>query len=178
MKDGLYYAAQFRDKKLSVAEWIDERAQQVKKLNPELNAFIDWDAESAKKQYEARGAETGPFFGLPIPLKMLGQDKAGMKSTSGSRLFTENRANSTDNFVKGLERLGLIPLGKTNAPEFGFKNISDPTIYDQREIRGILIIHRAVLVVALRQLLRVAYFQLLEQVMAAVRFEFLLLLVD
>lgn len=129
MKDGLYYATQFRDKKLSVTEWIDERTQQVKKLNPELNAFVDWDAEAAKQQYEARGAETGPFFGLPIPLKMLGQDKAGMKSTSGSRLFQENRANSTDNFVKGLERLGLIPLGKTNAPEFGFKNISDPTIY-------------------------------------------------
>ncbi|MBO0468095.1 amidase [Enterococcus plantarum] len=129
MKDGLYYATQFRDKKLSVTEWIDEREQQVKKINPELNAFVDWDTEAAKQQYEARGAETGPFFGLPIPLKMLGQDKAGMKSTSGSRLFQENRANSTDNFVKGLERLGLIPLGKTNAPEFGFKNISDPTIY-------------------------------------------------
>lgn len=129
MKDGLYYTAQFRDKKLSVTEWIDERAQQVKKLNPKLNAFVDWDAESAKKQYEERGADRGPFFGLPIPLKMLGQDKAGMKATSGSRLFKENRASSTDNFVQGLERLGLIPLGKTNAPEFGFKNISDPTIY-------------------------------------------------
>ncbi|WP_206911718.1 amidase [Enterococcus sp. DIV0840] len=129
MKDGLYYATQFREKKLSVIEWIDARAQQVKKLNPELNAFVDWDVKAAKKQYEARGAETGPFFGLPIPLKMLGQDKAGMKSSSGSRLFKENRAASTDNFVKGLERLGFIPLGKTNAPEFGFKNISDPAIY-------------------------------------------------
>ncbi|WP_375179521.1 amidase [Enterococcus rotai] len=129
MKDGLYYATQFRDKKLSVLEWIDEREQQVKKINPELNAFVDWDAESAKKQYEVQGADNGPFFGLPIPLKMLGQDKEGMKATSGSRLFKENRANSTDNFVKKLERIGLIPLGKTNAPEFGFKNISDPTIY-------------------------------------------------
>ncbi len=108
MKDGLYYATQFREKKRSVTEWIDERAQQVKKLNPELNAFVDWDAKAAKKQYEAKGAETGPFFGLPIPLKMLGQEKAGMKSTSASRLFTENRATSTDNFVKGLERLGFI----------------------------------------------------------------------
>lgn len=129
MKDGLYYAAQFQAKKLSVTEWIDEREQLVKKLNPKLNAFVDWDANAAKKQYEVQGAETGPFFGLPIPLKMLGQDKVGMKATSGSRLFTENRATTTDNFVKGLEQLGLIPLGKTNAPEFGFKNISDPTIY-------------------------------------------------
>lgn len=129
MKDGLYYAAQFRDKKLSVKEWIDEREQQVKKLNPELNAFVDWDAQAAKKQFDSTGAMKGPFFGLPIPLKMLGQDKEGMKSTLGSRLFLENHATATDNFVQRLEGLGLIPLGKTNAPEFGFKNISDPMIY-------------------------------------------------
>lgn len=58
MKDGLYYATQFRDNKLNGTEWIDERAQQVKKLNP----FVDWDGEAAKQQYEARGAETAPFF--------------------------------------------------------------------------------------------------------------------
>jgi amidase len=126
MKDGLYYATQFRDKKLSVTEWIDDREQQ---LNPELNAFVDWDAEAAKKQYKANDRQNGPFFGLPIPLKMLGQDKKGMKASSGSRLFKEHRATSTDHFVQGLERLGFIPLGKTNAPEFGFKNISDPLIY-------------------------------------------------
>ncbi|MGX7244392.1 amidase [Enterococcus quebecensis] len=129
MKDGLYYATQFREKKLSVTEWIDDREKQVKQLNPELNAFVDWDAVAAKRQYESKGAGKGPFFGLPIPLKMLGQDKTGMKSSSGSRLFVENRATTTTNFVKGLEGLGFIPLGKTNAPEFGFKNISDPTIY-------------------------------------------------
>ncbi|MGG5341430.1 amidase [Enterococcus sp. AZ192] len=129
MKDGLYYAKQFREKKLSVTEWIDERDQQVKKLNPDLNAFVDWDAEAAKKHFETTQIADGPFSGLPIPLKMLGQDKVGMKSTLGSRLFKEHRAAATDNFVQGLERLGFIPFGKTNAPEFGFKNISDPTIY-------------------------------------------------
>lgn len=129
MKDGLYYAAQFREKKLSVTEWIEDREQKLKQLNPKLNAFVDWDAALAKKQYEAMKISNAPFHGLPIPLKMLGQDKKGMKSTSGSRLFTENRAVSSDNFVKKLEHAGLIPLGKTNAPEFGFKNISDPMIY-------------------------------------------------
>lgn len=129
MKDGLYYASQFKEKKMSVTEWIDDREQKLKQLNPKLNAFVDWDASAAKKQYESIEVSKGPFYGLPIPLKMLGQDKAGMKSTSGSRLFTENRSVSTDNFVEKLENIGLIPLGKTNAPEFGFKNISDPMIY-------------------------------------------------
>ncbi|MDA9470061.1 amidase [Enterococcus sp. 5H] len=129
MKDGLYYASQFKEKKMSVTEWIDDREQKLKQLNPKLNAFVDWDASAAKRQYESMEVSKGPFYGLPIPLKMLGQDKAGMKSTSGSRLFTENRSVSTDNFVKKLENIGFIPLGKTNAPEFGFKNISDPMIY-------------------------------------------------
>lgn len=129
IKDGLYYATQFQTMKMSVPEWIDERDRWFKQVNPEINAFVEWHPEEAKKQYESKGAATGPFFGLPIPLKMLGQDKKGMKSTSGSRLFQENHANLTDNFVKHIERAGLIPLGKTNAPEFGFKNVSDPVIY-------------------------------------------------
>ncbi|MGM0124552.1 amidase [Enterococcus sp. AZ194] len=113
---------------MSVKEWIDDRDKQVKKLNPELNAFVEWQPDEAKKQSESQ-VGTGPFFGLPIPLKMLGQDKKGWRSTSGSRLFTETVATTTDNFVKKLEQAGLTPLGKTNAPEFGFKNISDPVIY-------------------------------------------------
>ncbi|WP_161841712.1 amidase [Candidatus Enterococcus huntleyi] len=134
MKDGLYYASQFQKKKISVPEWIDERNRLVKEQNPQLNAFVEWLPEMAKQQYATKAAKEtaateGPFQGLPIPLKMLGQDKKGMKSTSGSRLFTENVASATDNFVKKLELAGLTPLGKTTAPEFGFKNVSDPVIY-------------------------------------------------
>lgn len=130
MKDGLYYAQQFQQKKLSVFEWIDDCDRRVKKLNPKLHALVDWDVAAAKADYQKRLPLQGPFFGLPIPLKMLGQEKKGMKTTSGSRLFIENRSQQTDYFVREIETAGLLPLGKTNVPEFGFKNISDAVIYE------------------------------------------------
>lgn len=129
MKDGLYYAEQFQQKKISVFEWIADRETQVKKLNPRLHALVDWDVPGAKANYQKRKPIPGPFFGLPIPLKMLGQEKKGMKSTSGSRLFLKNYSKQTDYFVQAIEAAGLLPLGKTNVPEFGFKNISDAAIY-------------------------------------------------
>ena len=35
----------------------------------------------------------------------------------------------TDNFVKRLENLGFIILGRTNTPEFGFKTVSDSLLH-------------------------------------------------
>ena len=69
------------------------------------------------------------FGGLPIPLKILGQSKAGWPATSAAALFANAKAEQTSAFVNGLEQLGLIPLGQTNAPEFGFKNVTDPVLY-------------------------------------------------
>ncbi len=31
--------------------------------------------------------------------------------------------------MRQAEAIGLVPFGQTNAPEFGFKNITDPVIY-------------------------------------------------
>ncbi|MRT18454.1 amidase, partial [Vitellibacter sp. q18] len=70
-----------------------------------------------------------PFAGLPIPLKMLGQDKKNWLSTSGSRLLLEQRASRNSNFTNQLLKNGLIPFAQTNAPEFGFKNITDAQVY-------------------------------------------------
>ncbi|WP_262370019.1 amidase family protein, partial [Enterococcus faecium] len=66
---------------------------------------------------------------IPFPLKMLGQEKKGWLATSGSRLFETHRASHTSNYVRQAEAIGLVPFGQTNAPEFGFKNITDPVIY-------------------------------------------------
>lgn len=50
-------------------------------------------------------------------------------SAAGSRLFTSYHAKETDNYVKKLEELGFIILGRSSTPEFGFKNISDAQIH-------------------------------------------------
>ena len=81
------------------------------------------------KEAETRDFSERPFAGVPIFLKDLGQEQAGEPSTAGSRLFTSYRATETDNYVKKLEELGFIILGRSSTPEFGFKNISDVQIH-------------------------------------------------
>jgi amidase len=71
----------------------------------------------------------GLFDGVFLPLKMLGQDKKGMGATLSTRMLKGAIATADDNFVQTAERAGFIPFGKTNAPEFGFKNITDSTLY-------------------------------------------------
>lgn len=130
MKDATYWATEIREKRVSPQELIEETERRVLALNPALNAVVEFDKASALADLASRtGQEAAPFYGVPIALKMLGQNKAGMGDTSSSRLFSNHCASMTDNFVKGFEKLGLIPFGKTNAPEFGFKNITDPQLY-------------------------------------------------
>ncbi len=81
-----------------------------------------------------------PFAGLPIPLKMLGQEKKGWLSTSGSKLLRDHRSSRNSHFTNKLIENGLVPFAQTNTPEFGFKNITDASFMVRLGIHGILII--------------------------------------
>lgn len=130
IKDGLYWAEQLKTKQVSFEEYVGALEEKIARLNPDLNALITFEKEAAIKQYyETINRNETPFSGLPIPLKMLGQSKKGWLDTSGSRLFREARSPITNHFVQRLEATGLIPIGQSTSPEFGFKNITDATIY-------------------------------------------------
>lgn len=128
MKDATFYAEQVKIGEVSPKELIFDfvkKAEQEK----ELNAFVELDPLSALEELADASdvQKESPFFGVPFPLKDLGQGKAGWLQTSGSRLFTEFQAFETSNYTKAVERAGFIPLGITAAPEFGFKNVTDPS---------------------------------------------------
>ncbi len=130
MKDATYWAEQFRQKEISLVEYYTELDKRVRMMNPKLNALVEWDVEAILKVAEDFSIrDDQPFSGVPFPLKMLGQAKAGWKNTAGSRLLSEHRSSRTSNFVKQLESIGFLPAGQTNTPEFGFKNITDPVLY-------------------------------------------------
>lgn len=126
MKDGLYYAELLKNKKIQLSELLALMKQQAQE-HQMLNALVT--LEEATTAADFQHTQLGVFAGLPIPLKILGQNKAGWLATSGSRLFKNHRTTVTNNFVRALEKSGLTPFGQTNAPEFGFKNVTDPTIY-------------------------------------------------
>lgn len=133
LKDATDWAEALRNKKISFGELIQQIKKTIDAQNPLLNAVVAIDYAQAQQEYEAQLA-TGKladslFAGVPIPLKILGQSKAGWADTNGSRLFADAIATSSNHFVEKMEGLGLIPLGQTNAPEFGFKNIADPVLF-------------------------------------------------
>ncbi|MDR3241077.1 MAG: amidase [Lactobacillaceae bacterium] len=129
MQDATYWAKQIAEQKISALELLDLTVKKVEKLNPALNVVVELDVELAKKYLETKQPTQGLFEGVPLALKMLGQDIAGMGSTASSRLFAGAVAKQDDNFGRAIKAAGFIPLAKTNSPEFGFKNITDSALY-------------------------------------------------
>src|ERR1700744_2088246 len=53
--------------KISAVELAEEYIRRIERLNPSLNAFIEFDAEAVRTQ--ARRAASGRLAGLPLSLK-------------------------------------------------------------------------------------------------------------
>lgn len=131
MQDATAIAELLRAQKISFEELLTEIEEKSNQLQPKLNAWTYLDLQGAKKYYRKNQDKLmrTTFAGLPIALKALGQSKKGWPSTAGSVLLAENKAKLTDHFVQGIERLGFVPIGQSNVPEYGFKNITDSKLY-------------------------------------------------
>ena len=127
--DATAMAQAVQNKTVSPRELVEATIRESERTNPKINAIVSQRYEKAIEEAETRIFSGKPFSGVPIFLKDLGQEQAGEPSTAGSRLFTSYRAKETDNYVKKLEELGFIILGRSSTPEFGFKNISDAQIH-------------------------------------------------
>jgi len=98
---------------------------QIHRLNPRLNAIVSMLpddtclalADEADRGI-ARGDAIGPLHGLPIAFKDL-QPAVGLPFTRGSTIFKDDYPAADSVLVKRLRRAGVIPIGKTNVPEFG-----------------------------------------------------------
>ena len=123
--DATAQADMIRRGEASAKELVLETIERIEQLNPSINAVTSKRYDKALHEAETRDFVGKPFGGVPILLKDLGQEQADEPSSSGSILFKDYVASHSDNYVKALEELGFIVLGRTNTPEFGFKNISD-----------------------------------------------------
>src|SRR5215471_19960623 len=84
-------AEQVRQKKISPVELVEAHLAQIERLDPQLNAFVQLDADGARDH--ARRAEAavsrkhalGPLHGVPISIKS-SVGVAGMLCETGTRL--------------------------------------------------------------------------------------------
>ena len=81
-----------------------------------------------RKAALAESAAPGPFSGVPILAKDLGSHARGLAPSAGSRaLRARNPTASRDSdFFAALRASGVVPMGLSTVPEFGFALSSEP----------------------------------------------------
>jgi Asp-tRNA(Asn)/Glu-tRNA(Gln) amidotransferase A subunit family amidase len=127
-------AAQIRRKEVSPVEVARIHLDRIERLNPKLNAFVDYQPEVVLVQaYEAdkairRGDELGPLHGVPLSVKS-SIDVAGHRCESGTRLRAGRIATEDAPLVTRLRNAGTIILGVTNAPELLMAWETDNLLY-------------------------------------------------
>src|SRR6266436_913059 len=68
-------AEQIRRKRLSPVELVESHLTRIEELNPRLNAFVQVDAEAARRQARVaeeaagNGEKLGPLHGVPLSIK-------------------------------------------------------------------------------------------------------------
>jgi amidase len=107
---------------VSVAELFAAHVEQIRKINPQLNAVVDLLASPASQT-------GGPLAGVPFSVKD-SIDVRCAKTTAG----TAGRRNAAPaqedaTLVRRLRAAGGIPLAKTNLPDLLFSFESDNLIY-------------------------------------------------
>ena len=112
-------------RQVKAVEALDDCLDAVNKSNEALNAFNHLDPEGAHRVASdidarlARGESPGRFAGVPIGVKDL-EDCEGMPTSHGSLLYKDRPPADKDSLhMSRLRRAGVVPIGKTTAPEFG-----------------------------------------------------------
>ncbi len=109
--------------KVSPLEMIDAAAARIAETDAVLNALptlcLDRARDRAKRLMKAPPKSPPAHFlhGLPIAVKD-NTDVEGVRCTSGSRIYAERIATSSDVIVQRLEQNGALVVAKSNLPEF------------------------------------------------------------
>ena len=107
---------------ISVTELAEAHIRQIERLNSELNAFADFDAERVRERARKHDAWRGqrarrPLFGLPVTVKSSIATR-GLKCEIGSLLHKGEVPREDAVVVARLRAAGALILGTTNCPEF------------------------------------------------------------
>jgi amidase len=109
-------------------ELVDTAIGLIEKHNPALNAVI-WTMFDRARDTARVALIEGAFCGVPFLLKDILGGMAGVPTRDGSRINPGVPATHNSELVNRFLKAGLIPLGKTNVPEFGLVGTTEPKLY-------------------------------------------------
>lgn len=107
--------ALLRRRAITPLELADEHIRRIERLNPQLNALVDFDPERVRAQ--AKAGRPGPLSGLPVTVKS-SISVAGYRCEIGSVLNRGSVPEKNAVLVDRLLAAGAVLLGTTNCPEF------------------------------------------------------------
>jgi amidase len=109
-----------RTRRISALELADEYICQIERLNPKINAIVDFDPDRVRKQARAIDSASGqlrPLAGLPVTVKS-SISTAGHRCEIGSLVNRGNIPTRDATVVSRLRAAGAVILGTTNCPEY------------------------------------------------------------
>jgi Asp-tRNA(Asn)/Glu-tRNA(Gln) amidotransferase A subunit family amidase len=116
---------------ISPLELAGEFIQQIERLNPQLHALVDFDADRVRAQaraLESSSGSRGPLFGLPMTIKS-SIATAGHRCEIGSLLHRGDVPHENAIVVDRMKQAGALILGTTNCPEFLMAYETDNRLY-------------------------------------------------
>jgi len=126
--DALGLAELVRSGQASPAELLDEALARTAQVNPKINAVIHL-MEGRAREAIAAGLPEGPFRGVPFLIKDLITAYAGEPMRNGSRLFKDFVPPEDEELTRRYKAAGLVIFGKTNTPELGVSNVTEPELF-------------------------------------------------
>jgi amidase len=114
---------------LSARELVEVSLERIEELNPQLNAFVEVDAERALATAEQIGpGDRRPFAGVPIAIKN-NRPVRGLRLTYGCSLMSEYVADYDHNITRRLREAGFVIIGTTTLPEYGILPTSEARLF-------------------------------------------------
>lgn len=116
------------------SELVELYQDRIARLNPKLDAYVLLTPELATQQAAASeqrlssSASLGLLDGVPVSVKE-SASLAGYPFTQSSRAFASSIGRVDSFSVSRLKAAGAAILGKTNAPEFGTRPVTEGPLY-------------------------------------------------
>ena len=127
-RDAVALAADIRSGVTDPSEVLEQAISRIEAHNPQLNAMVATRFDEARAEVAA-GLPEGPMRGVPIVIKALGTDVAGLPTADGSRLFADTVATVDSTIVQRYKAAGMMVLGISNVPEMGMTTTTESLLH-------------------------------------------------
>lgn len=125
--DALGIGELVRGKQVQASEIVETAIQVIERVNPKLNAIVIETFDLARSLSAAPA--DGPFAGVPFLLKNLGTMWKDTALTFGTSYLKDFVCPVDSEIVNKIKASGLVPVGRSNTPEYGWCITSEPRLY-------------------------------------------------